>query len=146
YTFAKYKVLWKEQVKNFAAVAVNTFNNTLPDVEGIYFDDDKPFVMDSKVLMLECSSMKEAYYVSGILNSPVISSVIDGYAISTNRGTHILKNIRIPQFDETDPVHVEITEISKELHENRQNQISSIQEIKEMENHLNPLVLSLYSL
>lgn len=146
YTFAKYKVLWKEQVKNFAAVAVNTFNKTLPDVEGVYFDNDKPFVMDSKVLLLECSSMKEAYYVSGILNSPVISSVIDGYAISTNRGTDVLKNIRIPQFDETDPVHVEISKISEELHRNSQNQISSIKEIKEMENHLNPLVLSLYSL
>ena len=144
YTYARYKVLWKEQTKNFASVAVDTFNNTLPNVEDVYFDDDRPFVMDSKVLMLECSSMQEAYYVSGILNSPVISSIIDGYAISTNRGVDVLQNIRIPQFDESNSIHVEISEISYEIHRDRQNQISNVEIIEQMENSLDPLVLSLF--
>ena len=146
YTYARYKVLWKEQTKNFASVAVDSFNNTLPDVKDVYFDYDRPFVIDSKVLMLECSSMQEAYYVSGILNSPVISSIIDGYAISTNRGVDVLQNIRIPQFDETNSIHVQISKISHELHRDRQNQISNDKIIEQMENSLDPLVLSLFSI
>ena len=138
--------MWKEQTKNFASVAVDSFNNTLPDVKDVYFDYDRPFVIDSKVLMLECSSMQEAYYVSGILNSPVISSIIDGYAISTNRGVDVLQNIRIPQFDETNSIHVQISKISHELHRDRQNQISNDKIIEQMENSLDPLVLSLFSI
>ena len=146
YTFAKYKVLWKEQTKNFASVAVDTFNNTLPNVKDVYFDEDRPFVMDSKVLMLECSSMEEAYYISGVLNSPVISSVIDGYAISTNRGIDVLRNIRVPQFDETNFAHSEISKISRELHQDRQEQLSSKELIREMEERLDPFVLSIFSI
>lgn len=146
YTYANYKVLWKEQTKNFAAVAVDTFNNTLPKVKDVYFDIDRPIVMDSKVLMLECSSMEEAYYVSGVLNSPIISSIIDGYAISTNRGIDVLKNIKIPQFDNTNTLHVKISKISADLHSIAQNHISETDRISQAENSLDPLILSLFSI
>ncbi len=43
-------------------------------------------VVDSKVLMLDVYNEMEAYYVCGIINSPSIIEVVDGYAISTNRG------------------------------------------------------------
>lgn len=143
YTFASYKVLWKEQTKHFASVAIDTFNNTLPENQGVYFDKDKPFVIDSKVLMLECESMEEAYYVSGVLNSPVITSVIDGYAISTNRGTEVLENIRIPKFDIDNETHKNISELSKEIHHLSQSN-SDKKKIHKMELSLNPLVMMLF--
>ncbi|MFR2716024.1 MAG: Eco57I restriction-modification methylase domain-containing protein [Anaerococcus obesiensis] len=146
YTFARYKVLWKEQTKNFAAVAVDTFNNTLPSVTNLYFDYDRPFVVDSKVLMLECNSMEEAYYVSGILNSPVISRIIDAYAIATNRGIDVLQNIKVPRFDSNNLVHAQISNISRELHLDRQNQISKYNIIESLEKKLDLLVLQLYSI
>lgn len=42
-----------------------------------------------------------------------VIEVVDGYAISTNRGVDILKYIAIKKFDETNAVHRKIAEISK---------------------------------
>lgn len=62
--------MWKEQVKSFSAVAIGEYG-TLPNVDLKIFDGkDKPVIVDStKVLMLATSSMEEAYYVAGILNT-----------------------------------------------------------------------------
>lgn len=43
----------------------------------------------SKVLMLGLENAEEAYYVCRIINAEDIVKVIDGYAISTNRGVDV---------------------------------------------------------
>lgn len=67
--------------------------------------------------MLSLENEMEAYYVCGIINSPSVTKVVDGYAISTNRGLDVLKNIAIPKFDEFNKLHYEIAKISKNIHE-----------------------------
>ena len=79
YTFADYKVIWKEQASSFAAVAIGNYSS-LPNADLDLFDKkDKPVVVDSKVLMLATETMEEAYYVSAILNSKSIRDIIDAY-------------------------------------------------------------------
>lgn len=59
----------------------------------------------------------EAFYVCGIINAPVVTEVVDGYAISTNRGVDVLKYIAIPKYDATNEKHNDIAKISMAIHE-----------------------------
>ena len=59
----------------------------------------------------------EAYYVCGIINSPCVIKVIDGYAISTNRGVDVLKNVAIPKYNSGNSIHRKIATISKRIHD-----------------------------
>lgn len=117
YTFSPYKVLWKEQTKNMAAVVVRSYFNSVPNPDLELFTTDKTIVVDSKVLMLACDNEDEAYFVAGILNSPSIREVIDGYAVETNRGTDVLKYVAIPLYDKMNKTHLKISNISKEIHD-----------------------------
>ena len=80
------------------------------------YSEDKTIVVDSKVLMLGLNNIDEAHYVCGIINAIDIVNVIDGYAISTNRGIDVLKYLAIPKFDSNNQLHKKIAEYSKNIH------------------------------
>lgn len=102
---------------SMSAVVVSSYYESVPKPNYSIFSNDKNIVVDSKVLMLGLYNELEAYYVCGIINSPNITTVIDGYAISTNRGVDVLKYIAIPKFNEQNVIHNEIAHISKKIHE-----------------------------
>lgn len=116
YTYAPYKVLWKEQTGSMSAVVVSSYLESVPDADKGLFSHDKTVVVDSKVLMLGLDKADEAYYVCGIINSPKIVKIIDGYAIPTNRGVDILKYIAIPKYDRNNSTHKTISNLSKKIH------------------------------
>ena len=64
------------------------------------FAEDKIIVVDSKVLMLDVYSEMEAYYVCGIINAPIITEVVDGYADfgteARSLGTHVYEEYKLP--------------------------------------------------
>ena len=99
-----------------AAVVVSTYLESIPNADPKLFSTDKVVVVDSKVLMLGTDIEKEAYYVCGIINCPLISKVIDSYAVSLNRGTDVLKYIAIPKYDSNNEIHLLIADTSKEIH------------------------------
>lgn len=111
-----YKVLWKEQTGSMSAVVVGTYLESIPGADEDLFSTDKEIVVDSKVLMLDVYNEAEAYFVCGIINAPEVIKVIDGYAISTNRGVDVLKYIAIPKFDAKNKTHENIATISKQIH------------------------------
>lgn len=116
YTYSKYKVLWKEQTGSMAAVVVGSYYASIPNADKKLFKENKIVVVDSKVLMLATNNASEAYYVCGIMNAPDIVTVIDGYAISTNRGVDVLKYLAIPKYNEKNKTHKEIASLSKKIH------------------------------
>ena len=67
--------------------------------------------------MLDVYNEMEAYYICGIINSTSIIEIVDGYAISTNRGIDVLKYIAIAKYDASNRTHIKIAEISKRIHE-----------------------------
>lgn len=144
YTYSPYKVLWKEQTGSMSAVVVSTYLNSVPDADNDLFVEDKPIVVDSKVLMLDVYDEMEAYYVCGIINSPSVIEVVDGYAISTNRGVDVLKYIAIAKYDEENEVHRSIAEISKNIHE-KMKESSGKTDITQLENILNEEIHKLFS-
>ena len=116
YTYSPYKVLWKEQSDSMSAVVVSTYYQSIPNANRNIFSQDKIIVVDSKVLMLDAYNEFEAYFVCGIINSPNVINVVDGYAVSTNRGVDVLKYIAIPKYDHENDIHIKIAMLSKEIH------------------------------
>lgn len=141
YTYAPYKVLWKEQTGSMSAVVVGSYYESIPNPDKSLFSKDKPIVVDSKVLMLALYDKNEAYYVCGIINSPNVIEVVDGYAINTNRGIDVLKNVAVPKYDNKDALHNKIANISYEIHELAKKQM----DITSKEKELNQLVYELFT-
>lgn len=144
YTFSPYKVLWKEQTKNMSAVVVGSYLESIPGADKELFKEDKTIVVDSKVLMLSCENEMEAYFVAGIINSPSIREVIDGYAVQTNRGTDVLKYIAIPKFNHANPIHEKIAAISKEIHIYSKSSDFSYDVLENYESKLDTEVIKLF--
>ncbi len=117
YTYSPYKVLWKEQTGSMSAVVVSTYYQSVTNANKNIFTEDKIIVVDSKVLMLDVYDEMEAYFVCGIINSPNVTKVVDGYAVSTNRGVDVLKYVAIPKYDTDDKLHIKIATLSKKIHE-----------------------------
>lgn len=140
YTFAPYKVLWKEQSGRMAAVVVGSYKQSIPNADPDLFTSDKPIVVDSKVLMLGLDEELEAYFVCGIINSESVSHIIDGYAIGTNRGVDVLKYVAVPKYDCGCDLHVKIACKSKEIHENARRNCA----IEGMESELDALVVEVF--
>ncbi|SEG36565.1 N-6 DNA Methylase [Eubacterium ruminantium] len=142
YTYAPYKVLWKEQTGSMSAVVVGTYLESIPNADKDLFSEDKEIVVDSKVLMLDVYDENEAFYVCGIINAPEIIKVVDGYAISTNRGVDVLKYIAIPKFDPDNKTHMNIAIISKQIHEAVKEK--NINKVKLLEEKLDIMVHVLF--
>lgn len=141
YTYSPFKVLWKEQTGSMSAVVVSSYLNSVPNPIIDLFTEDKPIVVDSKVLMLSLHNENEAYYVCGIINANNVTKVVDGYAISTNRGIDVLKNIAIPKFDSTNELHIMIANISRKIHQKAKNWDS----FSQLEDELEQLVYRLFT-
>lgn len=97
YTFAPYKVLWREQSKKMTAVVVSTIDDP--------FLWEKNIVTDSKVLFVSTNNMEEAHYLCAILNSWILWQIIESYTINTQRWVDIVNNIAIPKYDAKDKRH-----------------------------------------
>ena len=106
------------------------------------FSEDKTIVVDSKVLMLGLSDFDEANYVCGILNSKDVVDVIDGYAISTNRGVDVLKYLAIPKFDSNNQTHKNIADYSIQIH--TQFKSNKNANVSQLEKQLNDYVRELF--
>lgn len=142
YTYAPYKVLWKEQTGSMSAVVVGSYYQSVPDADMGLFTEDKPIVVDSKVLMLGLADFSEANYVCGVLNAKDIVAVIDGYAISTNRGVDVLKYLAIPKYDDADRLHTKISQLSQTIHQKIRK--GQGREVLELEKELNEEVRKLF--
>ncbi|MER3403252.1 MAG: hypothetical protein C4337_08215, partial [Armatimonadota bacterium] len=104
YTFAPWKVVWREQASELTTAVVGP-------------RDAKPVIPDHKLMIVDCQSQDEAYYMCGLLNSALGRFIVHSYAVAIQMDPHILDHIRIPRFDPGNPVHRRLAELSKGAHE-----------------------------
>ncbi|GBC82945.1 hypothetical protein HRbin10_02083 [bacterium HR10] len=104
YTFAPWKVVWREQASKMTASVVGP-------------RDGKPVVPDHKLMLVDCQSEPEAHFVCACLNSAIGQFVAQSYAVEIQMDPHILEHIRIPRYDPSDPVHRRLAELSQAAHE-----------------------------
>jgi hypothetical protein len=58
-----------------------------------------------------------AHYLCSVLNSSPAQFVVLSYAVNIQMDTHVLQNICIPYYNTDDPVHNQLTELSRHAHE-----------------------------
>ena len=104
YTMAEWKVVWREQSSLFQAafVELNTQRVILPD---------------HKLMLVPCTSRPEADFLLGMLNSSPSLLVIRSYVLSTSTSTHVLRNVAVPRFKESDGDHTRLAKLSRRCHD-----------------------------
>jgi hypothetical protein len=108
YTFAPWKVVWREQALPFTAAVV-----------GSAFG--KIVVPDHKLMLVPLESEAEACYLCAVLNSLPVSAAVAAYTIETQIDTHVLDHIAVPRFDRTQPVHRALASASRRAHSARED-------------------------
>ena len=108
-TFSSYKVVRREMHNGCVAAAVSSAQ--LPD------QSVAVIIPDHKLFLIPCSSMEEADFVSGFLNSEVANFIVASYVVTTGISTHILQRVPMPRFDASNPLHVRLSEVSREFRE-----------------------------
>jgi hypothetical protein len=103
YTFAPWKVVWREVAHTLDAAVAPPF-------------DDKPTVPDHTLILIDCASNEEAHYLCAALNSSPVRLGVQAYIV-LHPDPHILEHIRIPRFDPKNPVHCRLAELSMQAHE-----------------------------
>jgi hypothetical protein len=119
YTFAPWKVVWREQASTMTASVVGTKYS-------------KPIVPDHKLMLVDCLSKDEAHFICACLNSSIGQVATIAYAVEIQIGPHILENIRIPRFDPKDDLHRRLAKLSEKAHEvAREGDEKRLREIEE---------------
>jgi SAM-dependent methyltransferase len=104
YTFAPHKVVWREQASGLVAAVVSN-------------RDDKTVVPDHKLVMAPFQSQAEAHFLCACLNSSAAQFIVRSYSIETSISTHVLNYVKIPRFENGNPVHRELSRLSQAAHE-----------------------------
>ena len=114
YTFAPYKVLWREingRSKRFAAAYASTFNDPVLG--------ERLIIPDHKLYFVGCETQSEAAYLTGVLNAPTIAEAISSYAAQLSLGVSVVEYLLIPKYDSEQSDHLLLASLSTEITEGR---------------------------
>jgi hypothetical protein len=103
YSFAKYKVCWREVAPDLSAAVCSSF-------------EGKVVTFDHTLVGVSCQTETEAHYLCALLNSAPANFVVLGY-VTLHPSPAILKYIKIRRFDPKDKTHRALAATSQSLHE-----------------------------
>jgi hypothetical protein len=103
YTFAPYKVVWREVTATFCAAVVGQ-------------QLGEAVVPDHKLMLVPLDTPEEAHYVCSMVNSTPFTVAADAYAVGTSRDTHFTKNLHVPPYSRSSRVHGLLATLSQEAH------------------------------
>lgn len=103
YTFADYKVCWREVANELIAAVSMPVGPKVP-------------VPDHTLVSVECQSPEEAHYLCALLNSAPSNFIVRGY-VALHPSPHILKYVKIGKFEMKDNLHCALAANSQALHE-----------------------------
>jgi hypothetical protein len=101
YTFARHRVVWREQSKHLECAVV---------------EGDDGIVADAKLTLVVCGSSDEAHYLAAMLNSTWAREFVAAFLLPVQISTHVLHRLRVPLFDAADPRHRELAQLSRNRH------------------------------
>jgi len=103
YTFAPYKVVWRE--------VAHELNAAVTEKE----DNNKVIIPDHTLILIAFELCEEAHYTCALLNSSPFRFGVKNYIV-LHPDPHILENIRIPKFDPENKIHRCLAELSEKAH------------------------------
>jgi len=107
YTFAPWKVVWPNMGNRIDAAVISTH-------------EGKTVLPQHIVCIVACRSEIEAHYIASLINSTPFQGGAFAYSQAGGKsfGTpHILENICIPEFDESNSIQQRLAQLSKQAHE-----------------------------
>lgn len=131
FTFAPWKVVWREQASAFTAAVIGP-------------DERRPVVPDHKLMMVAAASRAEAHYLCAALNSAPSCLAVAAYAIQIQMDTHILDNIAIPEFSANNKTHLRLAELSEAAHRAAAKEDSA--EVRRIEQEIDRVAARLWDL
>lgn len=149
YTFAPYKVAWpyiSGKISGKGAFSVCVIESTADNNLGV-----RTPIADHRVMQIPVFDVTEAHYIASILNSSITQLIVSSYTIETAISTHVLENVRIPEFNPSEPTHFKLSELSKtahslakQYHENSDS--TAVKQLKEVEERIDVIVAALYEI
>lgn len=103
HTFARYKVVWREQARRFTAAVVGPRQG-------------RAVVPDHKLMLVAAGSADEAHYLCAALNSVPVALAVAAYAVPVQISTHVLDHVAVPTFDRAEPCHRALVSLSRRAH------------------------------
>lgn len=106
YTFAPYKVVWPNIGSQIDAAVLEMI-------------DSKPIIPQHILTLIACQDSAEAHYICAVVNSQPFDFAVQS---SSQRGGKsfgtpgVLKNVRIPRYDATNPLHIHLAALSAQAH------------------------------
>ncbi len=121
YTFAPYKVVWREVAPGLNAAVVSSHSSE--------YLEDKVLVPDHTLILIACESADEAHFVCAVLNSAPSRLVVQAY-VALHPSPHVLEHIAVPQFDAGDPVHARLAALSQQAHQLAASDLTGLETIE----------------
>jgi len=107
YTFQPWKVIWPEMSSRFyAAVAGNAF------VPGV---GKRPYVPDHKIYFAGFDEKEPAYFLCGLLNTPLVREWVESHNVSIQVGD-VFKHMQLPEYDQAQAAHVNLAGVVEKAH------------------------------
>lgn len=130
YTFAPYKVVWKEMSgSGFVAAYVSSSD---------FCGEAKTVIPDHKIYFVPMQSENEAAYLTAFLNSHIVASAINAYSSALSLGTSVTDYLNIPRFDEGNEIMMTMAQMAKQF---KRGAVPSLED----EDNLDIMVSSLIS-
>ncbi len=107
YTFQPWKVVWPEMSSRFYAAVVGSAD--------VPVAGNRPYVPDHKVYFSAFDSKEEAYYLCGLLNTPMVREWIESHTVNIQVG-NVFKHTKLPEFDAMDKRHTALAELVENAH------------------------------
>jgi hypothetical protein len=104
YTFAPYKVVWREQAAGLTVAVAEPIETEI-------------MVPDHKLMMVDFQQRDEAHYLCSALNSSPARLVVLSYGVTIQMDTHVLENVSVPRYDPTNLTHCQLAALSQQAHE-----------------------------
>lgn len=149
YTYSPYKIVWKEISGKISGKA--DFLTCVLEPPSDPHLGNKIIIPDHKLMLVPIDSKDKAHYVSGVLNSNIVSLMISTIAIETTIDPRVIENIKLPEFNPENSTHQKISDLSKKAHEiakdiykNNKKELKS--ELKEIEDEIDQHVAQLYDI
>lgn len=107
YTFMPWKVVWPEMSSRFYAAVVSE-----AEVPALGM---RPYVPDHKVYYSAFEQKEEAFYLCGLLNTPMVVEWIESHTVSIQVG-NIFKHTDLPEFNPDDSKHNHLAGLTETAH------------------------------
>lgn len=108
YTFQPWKVVWPEMSSRFYAAVAGSA--TVPVV------GRRPYVPDHKVYFAGFNNKEPAYFLCGLLNTPMVREWVESHNVSIQVGD-VFKHMQLPEYDKKNKNHVALARMVEKAHD-----------------------------